>query len=124
MLVLPGTVRTHLGWALALAAFAAAWGGISLWLGVRAKTMSIGRRAGVTAAMMPIVALALWATGGVNSYLQPVLLFTALLLAYFFPPRLCCPLVVLFVCASDTAPNLDEVTVAPLQLVGVAGRLR
>lgn len=99
VLVLPGTLRTHLGWALALAAFAAGWGGISLWLGVRGKTMSIGRRAAVTAGMMPVVALALWATGGVNSYLQPVLLFTALFLAYFFPPRLGWPLVGLFVCS-------------------------
>jgi diguanylate cyclase (GGDEF)-like protein len=102
VLILPGTVRAHLAWACGLAAFAAAWGGISLWLGVRAKTMSIGRRAAVTAAMMPIVALALWATGGANSFLQPLLLFTALFLAYFFPPRLGCPLVVLFVCAFAT----------------------
>jgi diguanylate cyclase (GGDEF)-like protein len=64
--------------------------------------MTIGRRAVVTASMMPIVALALWASGGVNSYLQPVLLFTALFLAYFFPPRLGCPLVALFVCAYAT----------------------
>lgn len=99
VLVLPGTLRAHLGWVFALAAFAAGWGGISLWLGVRSKTMPIGRRAAVTAAMMPIVALALWASGGVNSYLQPVLLFTALFLAYFFPPRLGWPLVLLFVCA-------------------------
>ncbi|HXD66299.1 MAG TPA: GGDEF domain-containing protein [Solirubrobacteraceae bacterium] len=102
VLVLPGTLRTHLGWAFALAGFAAGWGGMSLWLGIRAKTMPIGRRAAVTAAMMPIVALALWATGGVNSYLQPVLLFTALFLAYFFPPRLAWPLVALFVCAYAT----------------------
>lgn len=59
VLILPGTRRTHLGWDLVLAAFAAGWGGISLWLGVRSKTMTIGRRAAVTAAMMPIVALAL-----------------------------------------------------------------
>jgi diguanylate cyclase (GGDEF)-like protein len=99
VLVLPGSVRAHLGWACALAAFAAGWGGVSLWLGVGSRTMPIGRRAAVTAMMMPIVALALWATGGVDSYLQPLLLFTALFLAYFFPPRLGCPLVVLFVCA-------------------------
>jgi diguanylate cyclase (GGDEF)-like protein len=99
VLLLPGTVRSHLGWDLGLSAFAMAWGCVSLWLGVRSKTMTIGQRAVVTAAMMPVVAVALWATGGVNSYLQPVLLFTALFLAYFFPPRLSCPLVALFVCA-------------------------
>lgn len=99
VLALPGTVRVHLGWVVALAAFASGWGGVSLWLGVRGSTMSIGRRAAVTAAMMPIVALALWASGGVHSFLQPLLLFTALFLAYFFPPRLGWPLVSLFVCA-------------------------
>jgi hypothetical protein len=36
VLVLPGTLRAHLGWVFALASFAAGWGGISLWLGVRA----------------------------------------------------------------------------------------
>jgi diguanylate cyclase (GGDEF)-like protein len=97
VLALPGTLRAHLGWDVALAAFAMGWGVVSLWLGVRARTMTIGRRAVVTAAMMPVVAVSLWATGGVNSFLQPLLLFTALFLAYFFPPRLGCPLVALFV---------------------------
>jgi diguanylate cyclase (GGDEF)-like protein len=53
--------------------------------------------------MMPIVALALWATGGAQSYLQPVLLFTALFIAYFFPPRLAWPLVALF-CGAFFSP--------------------
>jgi diguanylate cyclase (GGDEF)-like protein len=112
VLALPGTLRAHLSWVLTLAAFAAAWGGISLWLGVRARTMSIGRRAVVTAAMMPIVAVALWASGGVNSFLQPVLLFTALFVAYFFPPRLGWPLVALFVCAYATPLVYDRAAVA------------
>jgi len=112
VLALPGTLRAHLGWVFALATFAAAWGGISLWLGVRARTMSIGRRAVVTATMMPVVALALWASGGVNSYLQPILLFTALFLAYFFPPRLGWPLVTLFVAAYATPLIYDHAAVA------------
>jgi diguanylate cyclase (GGDEF)-like protein len=123
VLALPGTVRAHLGWVLALAGFAAAWGGISLWLGVRSKTMSIGRRAVVTAAMMPVVAVALWASGGVNSFLQPVLLFTALFVAYFFPPRLGWPLVVLFVCAYATPLVYDHAAVAsayPARVVSFA----
>lgn len=108
VLALPGNLRAHLGWLFALAAFAGGWGGVSLWLGVRSKTMSIGRRAAVTAATMPIVALALWASGGANSYLQPLLLFTALFLAYFFPPRLGWPLVVLFVGAYATPLTYDR----------------
>src|SRR6185312_3848120 len=96
VLAIPGTPRPHLAIALALAGFAAGWGVVSLWLGLTARTMSIGRRASVTAGMMPVVAVALWATGGAHSYLQPVLLFTALFIAYFFPPRLAWPLVALF----------------------------
>lgn len=123
VLVLPGTVRTHLTWVFSLAAFAAAWGAISLWLGLRARTMSIGRRAVVTATMMPIVALALWASGGINSYLQPVLLFTALFVAYFFPPRLGWPLVALFVCAYASPLIYDRAAVAsayPARVVAFA----
>ena len=40
--------------------------------------MPIGLRAVVTGAMMPVVALALWATGGATSFLQPILFFTVL----------------------------------------------
>jgi diguanylate cyclase (GGDEF)-like protein len=130
VLVLPGTLRTHLAWVFALAAFAAAWGAVSLWLGLRAHTMSIGRRAVVTATMMPIVALALWASGGADSYLQPLLLFTALFVAYFFPPRLGWPLVALFVCAYASPLLYDRAAVAsayPARIVtfaiGVAGEM-
>jgi diguanylate cyclase (GGDEF)-like protein len=96
VLALPGTPHPHLAVELVLAGFAAGWGGLSLWLGLTARTMDIQTRATVTAGMMPVVALALWATGGAHSYLQPVLLFTALFIAYFFPPRLAWPLVALF----------------------------
>src|SRR5437879_4460799 len=68
VLMLPGTQHSHLGAELALGAFAIAWGAFSLYLGVREKTMSIQMRAVVTAAMMPVVALALWATGGAGSF--------------------------------------------------------
>jgi diguanylate cyclase (GGDEF)-like protein len=94
-----------------LAAFACGWGLVSLWLGTRSETMSLGRRAAVTAAMMPLVALSMWASGGVNSFLQPLLLFTALFLAYFFPPRLGWPLVALFVCAYATPLVYDSTAV-------------
>ena len=107
VLAIPGTPRPHLAVALVLAGFAAGWGVCSLWLGLTARTMTIGRRAIVTAMMMPIVALALWATGGARSYLQPVLLFTALFIAYFFPPRLAWPLVALF-CAAFFSPMVYD----------------
>ena len=98
-LLLPGTDRAHLAWVIGLAVFALVWGGISIVLALRGLVMSIGRRALVTAAMMPIVAVALWATGGSTSFLQPSLFFTALFVAWFFPPRLAWPLTALFVAA-------------------------
>ena len=96
-LLLPGADRSHLPWALGIAALATGWGFISLVLWHRRLTMSIGQRTAVTAATLPGVALALWATGGPDSFVQPFMLFTALFLAYFFPPRLGWPLTALFV---------------------------
>ncbi|MEA2330217.1 MAG: hypothetical protein QOH58_355 [Thermoleophilaceae bacterium] len=111
---LPGTVDEHTGWVLGLCAFAIAWGATSIFLGVRAWSMPIRVRAAVTAATMPIVGLGLWASGGANSWLQPVLFFTALFLAWFFPPRLAWPLVVLFLTAyaSPLLYDPDAVSVA------------
>ncbi|HEY1594305.1 MAG TPA: GGDEF domain-containing protein [Thermoleophilaceae bacterium] len=97
MLLLPGNHGVHLRVGLALGGFAIAWGLFSLYLWQTKKTMSVQLRAVVTAAMMPVVALALWATGGAASFLQPALLFTALFVSYFFPPRLAWPLIGLFV---------------------------
>jgi diguanylate cyclase (GGDEF)-like protein len=97
--VLPGTGDEHRPVVLALCGFALLWGAISLVLGARGWTMSLGLRATVTATMMPLVGFALWATGGAGSYLQPVLLFTALFIGWFFPPRLAWPLVILFLAA-------------------------
>jgi diguanylate cyclase (GGDEF)-like protein len=85
---LPGVAEnSELPWVWVLGAFAIVWGVTSVILGLRGRVMPIGDRATVTAAMMPIVAVALWATGGATSYLQPVLLFTVLFVAWFFPPR-------------------------------------
>jgi diguanylate cyclase (GGDEF)-like protein len=111
-LALPGAVRGHVGWELTVAAFALSWGAISFLLAARGPTMSIGQRAWVTAAMMPIVAFALWATGGASSFLQPMLLFTSVFVAYFFPPRLAGPLFAGFVAAYATPLAYDSRVIA------------
>jgi diguanylate cyclase (GGDEF)-like protein len=102
VLALPGSETGHVGLAAGLAGFAVAWGSFSLWLGATRKTMRIESRAVVTAAMMPVVALALWATGGASSFLQPVLFFTAIFIAWFFPPRLAWALATLFIATFAT----------------------
>jgi diguanylate cyclase (GGDEF)-like protein len=107
-LMLPGAVRAHLGWELAIAAFAISWGAISFLLAARGPTISITQRAWVTAGMMPVVAFALWASGGASSFLQPMLLFTSVFVAYFFPPRLAAPLFAGFIAAYATPLFYDE----------------
>src|SRR6187455_3097419 len=83
MFLMPGSPHEHVGAGLAIAGFAMLWGLISLLLWARRWTMSIGTRTIVTAATAPIVAAAIWASGGATSFLQPLLLFTALFVAYF-----------------------------------------
>jgi diguanylate cyclase (GGDEF)-like protein len=107
-LALPGTTHVHLAAALAVAGFALAWGCASFWLGLGGHTMSIHARAWFTAAVMPLVAYGLWATGGSGSFIQPVLLLTVLFIAYFFPPRLAAPLSALYVLCYSTPLLYDD----------------
>ena len=97
MFLLPGSPQEHLGPGLAIAGLAVGWGLVSLLLYLTRRTMSIGTRALVTAATAPLVVAAIWASGGASSFLGPLLILTALFIAYFFPPRLAWPLVALFV---------------------------
>jgi diguanylate cyclase (GGDEF)-like protein len=100
---LPGVAEnSELPWVWVLGGFAIAWGVTSVVLGMRGKVMPIGQRAVVTGAMMPVVGVALWATGGATSYLQPVLLFIVLFVAWFFPPRPTAVLIGLLVLAAAT----------------------
>jgi diguanylate cyclase (GGDEF)-like protein len=102
MFLLPGSPHEHLGIGLAVAGFAVLWGAISLVLYLTRSTMSIATRAAVTAVTAPIVTVAIWASGGASSFLGPLLLFTSLFIAYFFPPRMAWPLVALFACVFAT----------------------
>jgi diguanylate cyclase (GGDEF)-like protein len=94
--------------ALSLAVFSIVWGVVEIWLGYRGRSMPIIQRSLVTASTMPIVALALWATGGATSFVQPVMFFTALFISYFFPARLAWPLMALFVYAYATPLLYDN----------------
>jgi diguanylate cyclase (GGDEF)-like protein len=108
VLALPGSDRDHIVIALVLAGFALGWGLFSLFLASRGGGMTVGWRALVTASTMPVVAFSLWATGGATSFIQPVMIFTALFISYFFPPRLAWPLNVLFVYAYATPLIYDD----------------
>ena len=108
VLALPGSDRDHVEIALVMAGFAVGWGLFSLWMASHGRGMTVGYRALVTAATMPVVALSLWATGGATSFIQPVMIFTALFISYFFPPRLAWPLNVLFIYAYATPLFYDD----------------
>jgi diguanylate cyclase (GGDEF)-like protein len=56
-------------------------------------TVSLRGHAVVTAALLPLIGLAVWSTGGTNSYIHPLILFPLLHIAYFFPLRMSVPLV-------------------------------
>jgi diguanylate cyclase (GGDEF)-like protein len=112
VLALPGSDRDHLVFALSLGLFAVAWGVVSIWIAARGRGMALGLRALVTAGTMPLVALSLWATGGATSFLQPVMIFTALFISYFFPPRMAWPLMALFVYAFATPLIYDPRSLA------------
>lgn len=96
-LALPGTPHAHLGWLLALTFAAFAWGALLMSLRFPKPGTCLELRAITTAALIAVVGVALWATGGADSFLQPILLFTGLHVAYFYPPRLAFPLLLLFV---------------------------
>ena len=107
-LALPGTPHEHLGWLLALAGVAFVWGLAVLTLRVPRPGTSLERRAVVTAWLIGVVGVALWASGGVDSYLAPILIFTALHVAYFYPPRLAWPLTLLFIAMYATPLLYDD----------------
>jgi diguanylate cyclase (GGDEF)-like protein len=95
---LPGSDRAHPVWVAVLFSFAIAWGLASFVL-ARRRPLALLPRAVVTAAMMPVVAVALWATGGAMSHVQPLLLFTVLFIGWFMPAHLAWPLLALFAAA-------------------------
>jgi len=108
VLALPGSDRDHIVLALGLGMFAVIWGVISIGMAARGHGMTLGLRALITAATMPLVALSMFATGGATSFIQPVMIFTALFISYFFPPRLAWPLMALFVYAFATPLFYDN----------------
>lgn len=108
VLWLPGSDHSHETVALLMAGFAIVWGLVSVWLASRGATMSVAHRALVTASTLPVVAFAFWSTGGATSYIQPVMIFPALFISYFFPPRLAWPLMGLFVYAFATPLFYDD----------------
>jgi diguanylate cyclase (GGDEF)-like protein len=56
---------------------------------------SLRHHAAAVIGFQPLIAVGLWVSGGVDSYLGPILVLPTLYVAYFFPPRLAWPLAVI-----------------------------
>jgi len=123
MFLLPGAPHQHLLVGLLIAAAAIGWGAASLLLWHKRWTMSLSQRAVVTAGTAPLVAAAIWASGGASSFLQPLLLFTAMFISYFFPARLAWPLTALFAAVYSSPIAYDATAIDenfPARAVGFA----
>jgi diguanylate cyclase (GGDEF)-like protein len=61
---------------------------------IRWEQTSMTVHAVTTGALLPLVGLTMWSTGGTNSFVYPLVLFPLLHIAYFFPVRMSVPLIV------------------------------
>jgi diguanylate cyclase (GGDEF)-like protein len=89
---LPGTAHEHAALAWLLIAVVVAYGLACVRGWIDWDGRSLRAHAVAVTAFQPLIALALWVSGGVDSYLGPILVLPTLYVAYFFPPRLAWPL--------------------------------
>jgi diguanylate cyclase (GGDEF)-like protein len=92
--MLPGTAdrAPALAWALILLVVAYGVACVRGWIAW--EKASLRHHACAVVGFQPLIALGLWVSGGVDSYLGPILVLPTLYVAYFFPPRLAWPLAV------------------------------
>ena len=91
--VLPGAPHMVLWMFIALEALVVAYGLACVTGRIDWGAVSLRGHAIVTAALLPLIGLAIWSTGGTNSYTYPLVLLPLLHIAYFFPLRMSVPLV-------------------------------
>jgi diguanylate cyclase (GGDEF)-like protein len=91
---LPGTPHEHqlLAWSLIALIFVYGLACVRGWIDWESRTLR--HHAVAIVFFQPLIALGLWVSGGVDSYLGPILVLPTLYVAYFFPPRLAWPLAV------------------------------
>jgi diguanylate cyclase (GGDEF)-like protein len=92
---LPGMPGTRPALAWALIALVVVYGVACLRGWIPWDRAGLRHHAVAVLVAQPFIALGLWVSGGVDSYLGPVLVLPTLYVAYFFPPRLAWPLAVI-----------------------------
>lgn len=92
--IMPGAPPLR-GWVFALLeAFVLTYAVLCMRGTIRWADMSMRTHAVSTAVLLPLIGAAIWATGQSTSYLQPLVLFPLLHIAYFYSLRMSVPLVV------------------------------
>jgi diguanylate cyclase (GGDEF)-like protein len=105
---LPGHTQEHpwLFWGIVALTVAYAVGCITRLIAW--ERASLAAHAVAVTTLQPLVAAALWLSGGQDSYMAPMLVLPMLYVAYFFPPRLAWPLAVLEVGTAATPLITDS----------------
>jgi diguanylate cyclase (GGDEF)-like protein len=104
---LPGSPHAHAGWFWGLVALTVAYSLACVTRLIPWHRAPMGAHALAVVALQPLVAAALWLTGGADAYMGPVLVLPMLYVAYFFPARYAWPLAVLEV-ATYASPFLTS----------------
>jgi diguanylate cyclase (GGDEF)-like protein len=92
---LPGMPGVYPGVAWALIAVVVVYGIACVRCWIPWERYSLRHHALAVVGFQPLIAVGLWVSGGVDSYLGPILVLPTLYVAYFFPPRLAWPLAVI-----------------------------
>jgi diguanylate cyclase (GGDEF)-like protein len=92
---LPGTPHAHrlVAWGLIALILVYGLACVRGWIDWEKRTLR--DHAVAIVVFQPLIALGLWVSGGVDSYLGPILVLPTLYVAYFFPPRYAWPLAVI-----------------------------
>jgi diguanylate cyclase (GGDEF)-like protein len=85
--LLPGAPTVQAWVFIGLDVAIATWGAVSVIGWVDWSRFTVERHVAATATLLPLIGVALWATGGQESYLQPLVVLPLVHCAYFFPPR-------------------------------------
>jgi hypothetical protein len=91
---LPGMPGTHPETAWALIVLVVFYGVACVRCWIPWERYSLRHHACAVVLFQPLIAVGLWVSGGVDSYLGPILVLPTLYVAYFFPPPLAWPLAV------------------------------
>jgi diguanylate cyclase (GGDEF)-like protein len=93
--LLPGMPGVYPGVAWALIGVVIVYGVACVRCWIPWERYSLRHHAAAVIGFQPLIAVGLWVSGGVDSYLGPILVLPTLYVAYFFPPRLAWPLAVI-----------------------------